>query len=74
MDTPNFQAMSIDELVEYKLERKRQIEALKVEMRVAHVVYTTRVEQENVARRITAAGLDGKVIVPDVAGLTAEGK
>jgi hypothetical protein len=70
----NFESMSIDELIEYKLERKLKIEALKDEIRAANEVYKRKVESERLNDLIKAAGLEGKVAVIGAASLKAEGK
>lgn len=59
---PDFEAMTIDELVEWKLARKREVEALKDGMREAHQV---------MLRKIILRNLAGKLRVP-VEGLTVE--
>lgn len=49
---PDFEAMTIDELIEFKLERKRQIEAIRDEQLAAHAVYTRKLQIEGLARKL----------------------
>lgn len=69
----SFEDLTVDELIEYKLERKLKIQALKDEIKAANEVYKRKVEAERVAALIKASGLEGKVIVPNTAKLSAEG-
>ena len=62
MTLPDFEAMTIDELIEFKLERKRQIQALREESLAAHAVYTRKLQLEALARKLGV----------DVDGITAE--
>jgi len=59
---PDFETMTIDELIEYKLERKRKIQAIREESLAAHAVYS---------RKLVLAALAQKLGV-DVDSITAE--
>lgn len=64
MTLPDFEAMTIDELIEFKLERKRQIQALREESLAAHAVYTRKLQLEALARKL---GVDVSGITPEQA-------
>ncbi len=70
----DLESMSVDELIEVKLEQKQRKMALKEEMRVVDVVYRRKVEDMMIDKKIKAAGLDGVVVRPGSAVLEAEGK
>jgi hypothetical protein len=58
----NFESMTVDELIEYKLVRKHQIQELKEEQRAAHAVYTRKIIVEALAKKLEV----------DVSGLSVE--
>ena len=49
---PDFEAMTLDELIEYKLERKRQIQAIREEQLAAHAVYTRKLQLASLAQKL----------------------
>lgn len=70
MDLEN---LSVEELIEVKLEQKRRKLELKDEMQVVDVVYRRKVENQRIDDKIKAAGLEGVVIRPAPAVLETEG-
>lgn len=69
----DLESMSVEELIEVKLEQKRRKLELKDEMRVVDVVYRRKVEDQRIDAKIKAAGLEGVVIRPGPAVLEVEG-
>lgn len=59
---PDFGAMSVDELIEYKSEGKRWVNRFKERMRIAHAVYDEKVYNERQSDLLKAAHLEGIVI------------
>lgn len=65
--------MSVEELIEVKLEQKRRKLSLKEEMKIVDVVYRRKVNDQRIDAKIKAAGLEGVVIRPGPAVLEIEG-
>lgn len=72
--SPDLEAMSVDELIEWKLVRQRQIQAIQEELRTAQVIYTRKVELWHAIEALKRVGLEGIVLEPGPAVLKAEGK
>lgn len=70
---PNFETMSLDELVAYKTGCKREIEAVRERARAANKVYARKLQAWHVEQAIARAGLTGLVVQPEPAKLTAKG-
>lgn len=62
MDLPDFEAMTIDELIDWKFERKQRVEEIKEGMRAAHRVMVDKIILRNLAAKLRF----------DVAGITKE--
>lgn len=60
----SLEAMSIDQLIEYKLERKRKIEGLRSEIKEAHVIYNRKVVEWHATEALKRVGLEGIVVSP----------
>lgn len=71
---PDFWAMTVDELIQWKLARKREVDSLKAVMRIAHAVYTDKLELWHAQQALKRAGLEGIVLSPGPASLEVEGK
>lgn len=64
MAITDFEAMTIDQLIEFKLERKRQIQAIRDEQLAAHAVYERKLQLAALARKL---GVDVDGITPEQA-------
>lgn len=66
------ETMPIEDLDALSASIKADIDVLREKRRTIKAVRETKVLRENIAARITAAGLDGVVVVPETAHLNAE--
>lgn len=69
----DLESMSVEELIEVKLEQKQRKLALREEMRTVDVVYRRKVNDQLIDSKIKAAGLEGVVVRPGPATLHVEG-
>ena len=66
------EAMSLDELIDWKLEKKRQIEVLRDELRQVQPIYNQKVELWHARAALDRAGLTGITLEPGPAELKVE--
>ena len=70
----DFEAMTVDELIEWKLVRKRQIEVIRDQLKVAHAVYTRKLIEWHTQEALKRVGMEGVVLSPGPAEIKARGK
>ena len=66
--------MTVDQLIEWKLARKRQIDVLKEELHRVQPLYNRKVEEWHAREALKRVGLEGIVLEPEPGHMKAEGK
>ena len=69
-----FEAMTVDELIEWKLAKKRQIQALQAELQVVHEIYNRKLLAWHANEALKRVGLEGIMVTPGAANLKVKGQ
>jgi hypothetical protein len=59
---PEFAAMTVDELIAWRVAKKAEITALREELRASNEIYHTKVAADRMLDRLRAADFDGATI------------
>ena len=73
MAETNYADMGIDELVARSVELKRQGEAIRAERQAIKAELDRKVWHQNAKEALERVGLDGVVVIPETAHLSARG-
>lgn len=64
---PDFEAMTVEEIIEWKTARKAEVVAIQERMRAAEAVCANKLARERIIRSLLASGVEEAVAL-DVAG------
>lgn len=70
---PDFESMSVEELVEWKLNKKLEILELKAEMRTAETILSAKLERQRAIDALVNAGIDPVILGPEPARIGMKG-
>ena len=69
----HLKSLTEDEFIELRVALKADVIVAKDKLRSTNEAWRTLIERERIEDRIKAAGLEGVVVIPDTAKLTAKG-